>query len=335
MQDIRLPNDYQCDNQLSIFDYIEDPEVDTSLIAVSKVFASAIKQMNLAEWKTFVMALTHIKWNEQNKMFVRLDKKSLAQKLGINSDSDHLSQDLKRAIGSLAEHSKLEFDNQDGWSNGFFIGQVVCGKESYVRVQFNPVYMPLFEQLGQEKNYITMWADDLFQMSSERSILFYENLRLNSDTRKENSKVYGIKDLKTMFGIPKDGKGSYMRKDGHFDRPSFEKRIIDPICEDLAKCSMINLTVDEEGKPYRKIKNNRGNVLGYEFQWVISNHPRVATAKEVRTLNQNPQELKIAKDIKKGEKKKSTQPKKSKNNFNNFPQNEYNFEELENLLVEN
>lgn len=27
--------------------------------------------------------------------------------------------------------------------------------------------------------------------------------------------------------------------------------------------------------------------------------------------------------------------KKSKNNFNNFPQNEYNFEELENLLVEN
>ena len=171
MQNMNLPNDYECDNQMSIYDYLENPEIDNSLIAVSKVFASAIKQMNLAEWKTFVMALTHIKWTEQNKRFVRLDKKDLAEIVGVNSDTDHLSQNLKRAIGDLPSHSMLKFENGEDWINGCFITQIACFK-NIVRVKFEEDYMPLFEELNKEKNYITMWADDLFKMSSERSILF-------------------------------------------------------------------------------------------------------------------------------------------------------------------
>lgn len=326
MQDNRLPNDYECDNQMSIYDYLEEPEMDNSLIAVSKVFAAAIKQMSLAEWKTVIMGLTHIKWNEQNKRYVRLDKSELAKVVGVNSDSDHLSQDLKRSIGKLPMHSFLEFQDGNDWVNGCFITQVACYK-NMVRLAFSEDYLPLFQELNKENNYITMWADDLFKMSSERSILFYEDLRLHSDTRKENSRIYGVKDLKTMFGIPKDGEGSYMRKSGHFDRPAFEKYVIDPICKDLADCSMINLSVCEDGKPYRKIKNKHGNVLGYEFQWTISLHPKVATAEELKMISENPEVVKVAKDILKGNKKKKS--------FNNFEQNKYDFEELEKKLLDN
>lgn len=331
MQDNRLPNDYECDNQMSIYDYLEEPEMDNSLVAVSKVFASAIKQMNLQEWKTFVMALTHIKWNEKNMNYVRLDKKDLAEKVGVNSDTDHLSQNLKRAIGKLPQHSFLEFTNGDDWINGCFCTQIACYK-NVVRLKFDEDYMPLFEELNKEKNYITMWADDLFKMSSERSILFYEELRLHSDTRKENSRIYGIKDFKTLFNIPKDGEGSYMNKDGHFARAHFEKRIIDPLCQDLEKCDMINLSINEDGKPYKKIKNRHGNVLGYEFVWTISTHPRVANATEVKEINQNPQELKVAKDLIKGKKTKKT----SNNSFNDFKQNEIeNWEEFEKIIRDN
>lgn len=332
MQDNRLPNDYQCDNQLSIFDLFEEQELSYNpLVAVSKIFASAKKQMSLNEWKTFILALTRLSWKDKgkNRNVVVLDKMEVAEKLGIKSDKDHVSSDLKRAIGKLAKNSFIEFEAGSGWINGMFITIVDCSQRKFLTIKFEEYYLPLFQDLGKEKKYITMWAEDLFLMESERSITFYEELRLHSDTRKTNSKIYGIKDLKQMFNIPKDGKGSYMRANGHFDRASFEKRIIDPLCDDMAKCSMINLTTNEDGKLYKKIKSKNGKVLGYEFQWLISSHPRVATAKEVAEINQNPQELKVAKDIMNGKKPQN------KNTFNNFNQNKYDFDELEDLLLDN
>lgn len=335
MQDISLPKDYECDGQMSIYDYLTDPQTDC-LIAVSKVFAAAAKQMNKAEWKAFILALTNIKWTEANKEEVYIDKKYLADCIGIHSDADHLSQDLNEQIGELPAHSLLKFKGEDGkkWKNGCFIIEIDGSLYNTIKITFRKKYMPLFQELGADTPYITMWADDLFNMSSERSILFYEDLRLHSDTRKENSRIYGIKDFKKLFNIPKDGRGSYMRKDGHFDRPAFEKKVITPLCNDLSDCQMINFTVNPDGKVYRKIKNAHGNVVGYEFQWVVSEHPRVASAKDVKELNQDPQTLKIAQDIKNGEKK----PRKAaakQNSFNSFPQNEYDFDTLEEQLLDN
>lgn len=348
MQNLRIPSDFE--GQLSIFDYFEQPEENNSLIAVSKIFAAAKKQMSLAEWKTFILALTKIKWNgdSQNNSVVEseekrenlinkaivLNKKEVAEKIGIKSDDDHLSVVLKRAIGELHKHSELNFESNKEWANGFFITNVICNKKNQVIIVFNGMYLPLFQELDKEKNYITMWADDLFSMNTERSIIFYEDLRLNSDTRKENSKIYGIKELKEMFNIPKD---AYMRKDNHFDRTAFEKRIINPLCEDLKKCSMINLTMNEDGKLYKKVKS-KGKVLGYEFQWVISTHPRVATAEEVKALNQNPEELKIAKDIVKGRKAKKAPKKNTFTTMEESPSNPKTKDEwdnLENILLDN
>lgn len=321
-----IPENYEVDGQMSIYDLFEDPLDSNPLIAVSKVFAKSIKQMNLSEWKTFVYALTQIKWAEQNRHFVRLDKKELANLVGIQSDPDHLSGDLKRAIGKLPAHSYIEIQNEDGWISGCFINQVACYK-NVVRVSFTDAYMPLFEELNKERNYITLWAEDLFKMRSERSILFYEDLRLHSDTRQTNSRIYSTREIKQLFNIPKDGKGAYMRKDGHFDRQAFERYVIHPLCDDLEKCAMIRLVLQEDGKPFRKVKKH-GLVVGYEFSWDLSTHPAIVTASEMREIKEKPQVLKVAKDILTAEKK----PKKSKAKSHDL-EREYDFTELEEKLL--
>lgn len=317
--------DNQIDGQMSITDLYEPPE---RLFAVSRIFARARKNMTLNEQKTFVYALSEMKFTEELKTnYVRLDKKTLARILGINSDPDHLSVDLFDEIEHLPEHSFIKIADKDIglYASGFVVANIACFK-NIVRLEFSGSYLGLFTNLT--TNYITMWSTDIFRMTSKRSVQFYEYLRQITDTRESvNSVGLGIKALKEMFDIPKDGKGSYMSKEGHFLRTSFEKYVIEPICADLIKCNMIQLVIQPDGKPYEKVK--QGNrVNGYRFHWTISEHPAVASAKEVKTIQErvdkNPEVLKVAKDIIAGEKK----PKKKATGFDNFQQRDYDYDEL-------
>ena len=74
-------------------------------------------------------------------------------------------------------------------------------------------------------------------------------------------------------------------------------------------------------------------VDGYRFYWTFSAHPGVATANEVKQLQErvdkDPEVLKIAKDILKGERKK----KGKQNQFNQFSQNDYDWDALESELL--
>ncbi len=320
-------DDYECEGQMSIDDLfaIDVPE---NLFAVSKIFARAKKQMNLPEFKAFTYALSNLKFTGDNGNKLMLDKKTLASVVGIQSDTDHLSQDLKRSIGKIPVHSYIEIDDED---NDFYeSGVVITSMRMYKNnacITFNPDYMPLFSNL--EKDYITMWSGDIFTMSSERSIEFYEQLRLNTDTRdKVNTAQLGIKYFKDLFNIPKEGKGSYMTKDGHFSRTHFERKVIDPLCEDLAKCRMINLVLQPDGKYYEKVKRG-GRVVAYRFDWTYTSHPRVATATEVKQIqdrvDKNPQILKVANDVLEGDKKARKGNKK--NHFNDFSQRGENMTE--------
>ncbi len=298
--------DNQIDGQMTLLDMFEPPE---RLFAVSRIFARARKEMSLAEQKTFVYALSQLNFKElPNTNFVRLDKKILANILDIHSDSNHLSVDVFSNIKELPVHSRIDIAEKDLdlYASGFVITSVVSFK-NMIRIRFNDDFLPLFTNLS--SNYITMWSTDIFQMSSKRSVQFYEYLRQVTDTRNEvNSVGLGIKALKEMFDIPKDGKGSYMTSEGHFLRTHFEQKVIDPLCKDLAKSKMIRLVLQPDGKYYEKIK--RGNrVDGYKFYWTFSAYPAVADAEEVKQIQErvdkDPEILKIAKDILKGEKKTS------------------------------
>lgn len=320
-------SDLQTDGQMTIEQLIDQPE---RLVGIHRIFARAIKQMNLAEWKTVVYALTKLDFMEEAKTdIVFLDKKTLANIIGIGSDSNHLSQDLRRAISMLKDHSNLKIDEEDLdlFDDGDFIRRVTMFKNK-VRIRFDDEYLPLFTGFSENPSYITMWSADIFSMTSSRSVQFYEHLRQITDTRKNiNEVLLGVKAIKEMFDIPKDGKGSYMKTDGHFNRTAFEKKVIEPICEDLKKCKMINLVIQPDGKAY--VKEKKGSrVEGYRFYWTFSSDPRIAPANEVKQIqdrvDKDPEILKVAKDIIKGDsKKKESTGTSSKNGFNNFQQRQY------------
>lgn len=332
--------DLDTDGQMTIEDLFQPPE---RLFAVSRIFARARKEMSLAEQKTLVYALSELRFTEVAKScYVRLNKKVLANVLGIHSDPDHLSVDLFNNIRLMDLHSHIEFRDQDRglYVSGALITSIACFR-NFVRIRFNEDYITLFT--GLTKDYITMWSTDIFQMGSKRSVQFYELLRQLTDTRLDiNEHGWGVKQFKEMFGIPKDGKGSYMRKDGHFDRPAFEKYVLQPLCEDLKNCKMIQLLMQPDGKYYEKVKiGNR--VVGYRFYWTFSSYPRVATADEVQQIQQrvdkNPKILKIAKDMLEGERRQyqqdgNTGKQRKTNQFTEMETNQYDFEALERELIE-
>lgn len=247
-------------------------EVKPNLFAVSRIFAEAHKQMNVYEYKAFTLGLSRIDWTQPCPDTIYLDKKELASVLGINPDIDHASQEIWKLLHDMPKHSFIEFSEKGKYSiSGNFV-RTIAKFKNVVRIRVEDEFFGCFGNLDGKREiskYITMWSADIYSMRSERSVLFYELLRDNSDTRLTiNSGTVGIKKFKEMFNIPKEGKGSYMRDKGGFDRTQFEKRIIDPICEDLAKTEMIRLHLTPEGKYYEKVK--QGNrVMGYKFYWSI------------------------------------------------------------------
>ena len=290
-------------------------KVKPNLFAVSRVFSQARKQMNLAEFKAFSLALSSVRWKEPCPDVLYLDKKAVASVVGIESDPDHLSENLRRSIGDLPAHSFLKFSDKDSgeWVNGYFINTMAFYKNR-IRIRLNSDFLGLFGNL--DKNFITLWSTDIYKMNSERSIKLYEALRENTDTRKDVQQgELGIKAFKEMFNIPKEGEGSYMRSKEHggFNRDAFEKYVINPAFADLSKTEMIRIILQPDGKPYEKIYRGR-RVIAYRFFWTYSAHPRVATAQEVAAIQEkvdkNPEILKIAKDIVNGKNKK--QPKAAK-----------------------
>ena len=82
--------DNQIDGQVSFEHIYESP---ARLIAVSRIFARARKQMSLNEQKAFVYALSQMDFKKAPESeYVKLDKKVLAKILDNHSDIDHLSQ---------------------------------------------------------------------------------------------------------------------------------------------------------------------------------------------------------------------------------------------------
>lgn len=325
--------DNQIEGQMTIEDLFTPPE---KLIAVSRVFASARKEMSLAEQKAFVFALTELKFTEEAKTnIVYMDKKELAKVVGIKSDPDHLSGDLRRAIGEISRHSFIEIidEDKDYYDSGMIISRLTIFRNR-VRLKFDDEYIGLFT--GLSSNYITMWSSDIFGMNSKRSVQFYEFLRQETDSRNKINRIgLGIKALKEMFSIPESGKGSYMRDKGGFNRTEFEKKVIEPICEDLLKTKMIQLVVQPDGKPYEKVKRGR-LVDGYRFFWTYTSRPGLATASEVAEIQErvdkNPQVLKVAKDIVKGQKKTK---KKESFSYEENKRSEEELREIEDLLYDN
>ena len=325
--------DDQIEGQMTIEDLFQPPE---KLFAVHRIFARARKSMTLAEQQTLVFALTQIRFTGDipEQMEVNIDKRQLAAAIGMKTDADHLSVDLYKKLKNISKNSMIEIADEDKavYSSGVLITDINRIGTDIV-ISFNRKYLGLFT--GLSRDYITMWSGDIFKMRSVRSVQFYELLRQLTDTRYDIcSHGWGVKQLKELFGIPKDGPGSYMRKDGHFDRPAFERYVIQPLCDDLQKCKMISLVLQPDKKFYEKVKVGK-RVVGYRFYWTFTSNPKNGSAKEVHEIQErvdkNPAVLKVAKNILEGKSRRTG----SKNKFIQYEQNKYDCDKLENELLWN
>ena len=305
------------------------PEIDDYIekFAVSKIFARAKKQMNLKEWKTFAFALSAINLAACNDNKLSVDKQDLANAIGITSDSRHLSQNLKRAIGELPKHSYIQIDNKDKdfYESGVVITNLKMSK-GIVTFTLNSEYMDLFTNCS--SNYILMLSNDIYNMKTDKSPEFYEDLRLHADTRKTekepNSRLYTTKQLKDMFNL-KDT--DYMRAKGGFNRSAFEKKVLDAVCEDIVNSKLINLMMQQDSKGkckfYEKVK--KGNsVVGYRFYWTINDIDQLELEAS-KALGLPEPEVKVQEN--------NTKKPETKNSFNSFPQRNYDYSELERMLL--
>lgn len=327
---------YEIEGQITLEDLTLPAE--SGMIGVHELLAEARKSMSVHELKATACAMTHIRFKEEAPQVVLVDKHELADAVGIHSDADHLSQDLHEALIDLRHHSEVHFSDaaQGLYEDGGLIDSVRFYK-NVVRFRFSSDYLPLLG--GLQNHYLMLYAADLYRLSTDRAILLYERLRagiLGTSGSGSYTVSLGVKALKELWGIPKEGPGSYMRssKNGGFNRSAFEARCIDPVCRELARTDMIRLVIQPDGKAFRKITEH-GYVKGYAFDFLYSARPHVADAGQVKAVQQvidkNPEMLKVAKNILEGQKKVAHRAQK-----NDFPHHKYSdaqFDELEKRLL--
>lgn len=264
------------------YEILSRPELTNSLknqmVAMGKALVCAKKTMSLEERKLLVMTLTKIKWNSgQNNLDIEIAKDEIQEAMEWSNVT--LKCELRPMAKRLATHSWIEFGDSVIWEDGFLVTNARSTRNTVI-ITLNEKYRALLEELTKDKDFITIWANDVYKFNSIYAYLLYEDLRLHSDTRHTNWRTYSTKQLKELFGIPKTGKGSYMHKDVNgklvFDRTNFEKKVLWVALKELSTSEMIDIKYfheceASEKKPYAiyaKIKKN-GYVAGYQFKYDI------------------------------------------------------------------
>lgn len=258
--------------------------LENQMVAMGKALVRAKKNLSETEYKLLIMSLTKINWSKTEHVNeVELDKKEIAEVLGIAQDKN-LSIKLRKMFFNLSAHSQICFDKSDGeWEDGVLIINRRSTKGSII-VRFNDYYMPLLSNLLKDKDFVTIWANDIYKFESTYAYMLFEELRLHCDTSRTNWRTYTTKQLKELFGIPQTGKGSYMHYDAQkgkdvFDRSNFEKKVLDTAINEINKGQMVNIlpiigsAEIKKGKCYEKIKKN-GFVEGYRFKYVVKTNTK-------------------------------------------------------------
>lgn len=274
---------YLAENYEVVTRPIECNSLENQMVAMGKALMRAKKQMTLEERKLLIMALTKIKWSKkENPMEVVLSKIEVAEVLNWKYDASERSRYIRNLAANLMRHSMIQIDgtDKDEWDDGYLVPRFRSTKGD-VHIFFAEQFRPLLENLTKDKDFVTIWANDIYGFNSIYAYLLFEEFRLHCDTSKTNWRTYSTKELKDLFGIPKDGKGSYMHYDKKkgkevFDRSNFEKKVLDVAIEEINRGQMLQIrpfigmeaTAEKPNKLYAKIKKN-GFVTGYQFKYEV------------------------------------------------------------------
>lgn len=226
-----------------------DNDLHSQIIAMDNELAKQATNFTVEEQRLFYITLASIKPNQKSSI-IEIDKKAVLDMLGLKSQ-DKYSR-LRPMFTKMIKKSLILSGDDEIWNDGFLFYKCRTTKKK-IYIYVDDEYIPLLIKL--QPGFTRLLSDDAISFNSKYSMILYQQLmRLN------NKGDYGVgfttKELKTIFGLSKD---DYVKKDGHFNRTTFENRTIDVAVKDInekSKCIQ-NLR-------YEKRKKN-GRVQGYVF----------------------------------------------------------------------
>lgn len=226
-----------------------DNDLHNQIIAMDNELAKQATNFTVEEQRLFYITLASIKPNQKSSI-IEIDKKAVLDMLGFKSQNQYSR--LRPMFTKMIKKSLILSGDDEIWNDGFLFYKCRTTKKK-IYIYVDDEYIPLLIKL--QPGFTRLLSDDAISFKSKYSMILYQQImRLN------NKGTYGVgfttKELKTLFGLSKD---DYVKKDGHFNRTTFENRTIDVAIKDInekSKCIQ-NLR-------YEKRKKN-GRVQGYVF----------------------------------------------------------------------
>lgn len=226
-----------------------DNDLHNQIISMDNELAKQATNFTVEEQRLFYITLASIRPNQKSNI-VEIDKKAVLDMLGFKSQNQYSR--LRSMFTKMIKKSLILSGDDEIWNDGFLFYKCRTTKKK-IYIYVDDEYIPLLIEL--QPGFTRLLSDDAISFNSKYSMILYQQLmRLN------NKGDYGVgfttKELKTIFGLSKD---DYVKKDGHFNRTTFENRTIDIAIKDInekSKCIQ-NLR-------YEKRKKN-GRVQGYVF----------------------------------------------------------------------
>lgn len=238
-----------------------DNTLENQVIAMSNTLAQKATRFTALQQRLFYVTLASLKQGTNSKNEVRIDKQELFEYLGMNMNDTYRWSKLRYQFKRLRENSGIEFGTDEEFNDGFLITKVRSTKHD-VYVKFEEDFLPLVQELAD--NFVRLLDDDVVSFGSKFSMMLYQNLM--KDKWKLTSPEYfgcdySTKRLKMMFGLEKD---DYVRKDGTFDRKSFEMKTTDKAVKEINEKSRCIRNLK-----YRKIKKgNRIRCYLFTFDFI-------------------------------------------------------------------
>lgn len=226
-----------------------DNDLHNQIIAMDNELAKQATNFTVEEQRLFYITLASIKPNQKSSI-IEIDKKAVLDMLGFQSQNQYSR--LRQMFTKMIKKSLILSGDDEIWNDGFLFYKCRSTKKK-IYIYVDDEYIPLLIKL--QPGFTRLLSDDAISFKSKYSMILYQQImRLN------NKGDFGVgfttKELKTLFGLSKD---DYVKKDGHFNRTTFENRTIDVAVKDInekSKCIQ-NLR-------YEKRKKN-GRVQGYVF----------------------------------------------------------------------
>lgn len=238
--------------------------LDNALVVVSNLIARATTKWTLEETKMFLCMVSKVKTRDKDN-WVTVSKKDLAEKLGIDATNKPKMREMFR---KMVSKSFIDFDGEteDDWMSGVLLISIKSTKKD-ISVQFNPIYLPLLDQLS--SHFTEFYLSSVLDFNHMASYKLYVYLvswakYIIGETEKA---IIPKNKIHQAFGLKEtDYWRNYGTDNAKFDWKMFETKVLNPAIQEineLKDCDMHILGCDK--------KKDGKYVLGYEIEYIFVN----------------------------------------------------------------